>query len=96
MGVEIDDISNMTLINLRYLKAIEEGEFCRVPGDIYVRGYIREYARCLGIPFSDAIREYEIFLERERGREGDRPHALERRKFLRRLNLFFPHREKLA
>jgi cytoskeletal protein RodZ len=62
-GVDIGDISRSTCINPRYLKAIEEGEFSRLPGDVYARGYIREYARCLGIPFPEAVREYENYLK---------------------------------
>ncbi len=94
--MEIGDISNLTRINIRYLRAIEEGEFYRLPGDIYVRGYIREYARCLGVPYPDAISEYEIYLERERGRDNCRPVRAVRKTFLRRLNGFFLHREKWA
>jgi cytoskeletal protein RodZ len=62
-GVDIGDISRSTCINPRYLKAIEEGDFSRLPGDVYARGYIREYARCLGIPFPEAVREYENYLK---------------------------------
>jgi cytoskeletal protein RodZ len=62
-GVDIGDISRSTCINPRYLSAIEEGDFSRLPGDIYARGYIREYARCLGIPFPEAVREYENYVK---------------------------------
>ncbi len=95
-GIKIGDISDMTRISLRYLAAIEEGEFCRLPGDIYARGYIREYARCLGVPFRDAISEYESYLEKEKGCENSRPLNTERKTFLRKLNGLFLHREKWA
>jgi cytoskeletal protein RodZ len=62
-SVDIGDISRSTCINPRYLRAIEEGDFSRLPGDIYARGYIREYARCLGIPFPEAVREYENYVK---------------------------------
>jgi cytoskeletal protein RodZ len=61
-GVDLHDISRKTFINSRYLRAIEEGEFSVVPGEIYVRGYIREFARCLGVPFREAIKDYENYL----------------------------------
>lgn len=61
-GLALTDISRATGINLRYLSAIEKGDFAVVPGDIYVRGYIREYAKCLGIPYAEAISEYEAYL----------------------------------
>ncbi len=62
-GVDIGEISRTTCINPQYLRAIEEGDYARIPGDVYVRGYIREYARCLGIPFPDALRDYENYLK---------------------------------
>jgi cytoskeletal protein RodZ len=66
-GIAIDDISRTTCINPRYLKAIEEGHFSKLPGVVYARGYIREYARCLGVPFPDAVREYEDYLKINKG-----------------------------
>ena len=72
-GVEIGDISRKTFINSRYLRAIEEGDFSLLPGDIYVRGYIKEFARCLGVPFREAIKDYENYLRGKTTR--DDPHA---------------------
>jgi cytoskeletal protein RodZ len=66
-GFDIGDISRITCINPRYLRAIEEGNFSFLPGDVYARGYIREYARCLGVPFPEAVREYENYLKSARG-----------------------------
>ena len=65
-GLEIDDISRATCITTRYIRAIEEGDFSEIPGDIYTRGYIKEYAKYLGIPFSEAIKEYEAYLKKEK------------------------------
>jgi cytoskeletal protein RodZ len=66
-GKEIGDICRVTRISTRYIRAIEEEEFSKIPGDIYVRGYIKEYARCLGIPYGEAIEKYEIYLKTGRG-----------------------------
>ena len=63
-GLDIVDISRATGINACYLRAIERGDFGVVPGDIYVRGYVREYAKCLGIPYVEAISEYEAYLRK--------------------------------
>ncbi len=68
-GMDIGDISRTTCINPGYLKAIEEGDYSRLPGDVYARGYIKEYARCLGIPFTDAVSEYETYLKTKKDRE---------------------------
>jgi cytoskeleton protein RodZ len=65
-GLEIADVARATCIAIRYLKAIEEGDYSQMPADIYARGYIKEYARCLGIPYPEAIREYESYLKKKK------------------------------
>jgi len=64
-GLEIGDIARATCITTRYIQAIEEGDFSEIPADIYARGYIRQYAQYLGVPFPEAIKEYETYLEKK-------------------------------
>lgn len=40
-------------INLKYLSAIEEDRFDKLPAGLYSRNYIREYAKLLGLPTSE-------------------------------------------
>lgn len=89
-GLDIGDISRATGISSRYLRAIEKGDFDVVPGGIYVRGYIREYAKCLGIPFAEAIREYEAYLgKKNAGGSSQGRQAASRGNFLVKLNRLF-------
>jgi cytoskeletal protein RodZ len=88
-GLEIDDISRATCITARYLKALEEGDFSEIPGDIYTRGYIKEYAKYLGVPFSEAIKEYEAYLKKKRnGDNNSRGRSAGGKNFLRSLNIY--------
>src|SRR3990170_2265348 len=48
-GYSLDDVAGITKINLRYLEAIEQDEFARIPGEIFCQGFIRSYAKCIGI-----------------------------------------------
>lgn len=43
-GMSIQQISDRTKISIRYLQAIEAGEFRELPAGIYGRSYIRQYA----------------------------------------------------
>jgi cytoskeletal protein RodZ len=72
-GLEINDISKATCITARYLKAIEERKFSEIPGDIYTRGYIKEYAKYLGVSFSEAIEEYEAYLKKNSNEDCSSP-----------------------
>lgn len=69
LGIEISDVFCATRICSGYIEAIEEGDFAKIPAQIYARGYIREYANYLGVPYSEAVREYETYLKA--GRAGD-------------------------
>lgn len=47
-NINIDELQRMTKIQKRYLEAIEAGEFDRLPGDYYVRSFLRQYAAAVG------------------------------------------------
>ncbi len=48
-GVELDQISSVTKISVRYLTSIEEEEFEKLPASVYVRGFVSAYARAIGL-----------------------------------------------
>ena len=57
-GLTVKDIETATSIRALYLSAIEEGNYSVVPGDVYVKGFIRNYAVFLGL---DANQMVEIY-----------------------------------
>jgi len=48
-GLSLEEVAEKTKIRPRYLEAIEVENFDLLPGQIYVRGFIRNYARFLGL-----------------------------------------------
>jgi cytoskeleton protein RodZ len=57
-GISLVDIAAVTKIGVRYLEAIECGEFARLPGGIYGTSYIRQYARAVAVPEADLLARY--------------------------------------
>lgn len=57
-GVSLEEISQSTKISTRLLRALEDQQFERLPGGIFNKGFIRAYARYLGIDEDEAIAEY--------------------------------------
>ncbi|TYC47346.1 helix-turn-helix domain-containing protein [Leuconostoc litchii] len=47
--LSLDDIQGITKIQRRYLAAIEENNLSVLPGDFYVRAFIRQYALAVGL-----------------------------------------------
>src|SRR5579863_1087459 len=57
-GVTLDDISLSTKIGTRMLRALEEEHFDQLPGGIFNKGFIRAYARTLGMDEEQVIADY--------------------------------------
>jgi cytoskeletal protein RodZ len=57
-GISLDDVSSVTKISSRMLKAIEEEQFDQLPGGVFNKGFIRAYARHVGLNDEEAVNEY--------------------------------------
>ena len=57
-GLSIEDIEKVTKIQGRYLTAIEQDDFDKLPGDFYVRAFIRQYAQVVGLDGKQLLSEY--------------------------------------
>ena len=56
--VSIEELSEWTKIGRRYLIALEADDFSLLPAKVYVRGFVGEVARTLGIDASRVARSY--------------------------------------
>jgi len=57
-GISLDDVSNVTKIGSRMLQAIEQEHFDQLPGGVFNKGFIRAYAKHLGLNDEEAVTEY--------------------------------------
>jgi hypothetical protein len=56
--ITLDDISASTKISTRLLRAIEDEHFDQLPGGIFNKGFIRAYARQVGMSEDEAVTAY--------------------------------------
>ena len=63
MGIELQAISKEMKINARTLEWIEEEAFEKLPALVYLKGFLKSYARSLGLDPSKVIEEYLRFKE---------------------------------
>jgi len=57
-NLSLDDVSNVTKIGSRMLQAIEEEHFDLLPGGVFNKGFIRAYAKHLGLNDEESVTEY--------------------------------------
>lgn len=64
-GIALDDIAKATKIGTRSLKALEEENFGILPGGIFNKGFVRAYARFVGLDEEKAVAEYQAASKEE-------------------------------
>ncbi|MBO9540065.1 helix-turn-helix domain-containing protein [bacterium] len=58
-GISLEEVAQRTYIKLPYLVALEEGDIAKLPAPVYIHGYIRQYAKLLGLNGSDLVLQYQ-------------------------------------
>ncbi|MBI4441976.1 MAG: DUF4115 domain-containing protein [Acidobacteria bacterium] len=57
-GISLEEISQQTKISVRLLRVIEEEHFDQLPGGIFNKNFVRQYARYVGLDEETAIQQY--------------------------------------
>ncbi len=69
-GRTLTEVSKAVYIKTKYLSALEEENFAAIPGEVYVKGFIRAYASYLGMDGEELVAQYDgpsesILLQKE-------------------------------
>jgi flagellar biosynthesis protein FlhG len=67
IGIELREIAEKSKIGMAYLHALEGEVWTKLPAPVYVRGFLAEYARALGL---DSDRVKQTYLDRYRTARG--------------------------
>ena len=59
LGFTIQDISSKTKISQSYLENLENEEFASLPNDVFIKGFLRSYAKVLGLTESDVLERFQ-------------------------------------
>jgi cytoskeletal protein RodZ len=70
-GVTLREVSEATKINVRYLEALERNEFDHLPGGVFIKGFIKSYARYIGVDDSEMINAYEFELKQRKSEQAE-------------------------
>jgi curved DNA-binding protein CbpA len=58
LGIELGEVEFSTKISLQHIKNIEEEKFRALPEEVFVKGYIASYAKCLGLDTQKVVEQY--------------------------------------
>jgi cytoskeleton protein RodZ len=57
-GITLEEVAIATKIGTRSLRALEEEKFSELPGGVFNKGFVRAYARYVGIDEEQAVSDY--------------------------------------
>ena len=65
-GVDLYRAERDTKIRLRYLSALEDGDYAELPAPVYTKGFLRNYAIYLGLEPDDILERWRDEMEQQR------------------------------
>lgn len=68
-GLTLDEISQTTKIRKEFLEAIENGEYAKLPSSAYAYGFVRNYAKFLGLDEGQSIALFKREFDSEKSFE---------------------------
>ncbi len=66
--IPLHEIADVTKIGIRYLEALEQDRFDVLPAPVFAKGFLREYARYVGLDPDEVINSY-LTTQQEEGAE---------------------------
>ena len=59
-GITLDSVSDGTKISTRFLRALEAEQFDQLPGGVFNKGFVRAYARHVGLDEDKVVADYLV------------------------------------
>ena len=59
LGIDLRDAAQQTRISHIYLQALENEDFSKLPGEVFVKGFLKNYGRFLRLDEPEVLKRYE-------------------------------------
>lgn len=79
-GFSLEEMQKVTKIQKRYLIAIEEGDFSKMPGEFYARAFVKSYSEAVGLDPEMVFEEHKEELPQPKRETVDLPPRVNRSK----------------
>ena len=71
-GISISEVAEQTRISALYLESIENNDYRPLPGGIFNRGFVKSYAKYVGLDEREALQDYHTLVtEQTEGGDGE-------------------------
>jgi cytoskeletal protein RodZ len=57
--ISLEELAQTTRIPLRHLASLEDERWTSLPGDVFIRGFLKSYAKAVGLTIDEVLRRYE-------------------------------------
>ncbi|WP_280768913.1 helix-turn-helix domain-containing protein [Salipaludibacillus daqingensis] len=79
-GYTLEELQQITKIQKRYILAIEDGDFSKMPGDFYGRAFVKSYSEAVGLDPNMVFEEHKDELPQPKREPTDLPPRVNRSK----------------
>jgi transcriptional regulator with XRE-family HTH domain len=69
-GLSVHDVANKTRISVHWIQALEDARLDCLPAPVFISGYLRSYARSVGLDGAEILRRYHELVE-QRSEEAE-------------------------
>jgi hypothetical protein len=56
--IDLRDAAQQTRISIQYLRALEDEDFSKLPGEVFVKGFLKNYGRFLNLDEAEVMKRY--------------------------------------
>jgi cytoskeleton protein RodZ len=72
-GISTSEVAEQTRISRVYLECIENNDYRTLPGGIFNKGFVKSYARYVGIDEQEALSDYNQIITEQKGDQTEEP-----------------------
>ena len=72
-GITISEVAEQTRISPLYIESIENDDYRPLPGGIFNKGFVKSYAKYVGVDEQEALQDYATLIAEQGGIAADEP-----------------------
>jgi len=72
-GISISEVAEQTRISPHYLDSIENDDYRTLPGGIFNKGFVKSYAKYVGLDEQEALQDYSRIISQQEGVSSEEP-----------------------